>query len=136
MITAIDTSVLVDVFKADPTFGSRSSAAIRESLAAGGLLSCAVVWAEVAGVFSSSAAAVHAMEHLGIAFSDVDRETALGAGTAWRLYRSRGGRRDRMIADFLIGAHARHHADRLLTRDRGFFRTYFPKLVLLDPSTT
>jgi predicted nucleic acid-binding protein len=39
-----------------------------------------------------------------------------------------------MIADFLIGAHALHQANRLLTRDRGFYRDYFDGLEILDPS--
>jgi predicted nucleic acid-binding protein len=36
-------------------------------------------------------------------------------------------------SDF-IGAHARFHADLLLTRDRGFYKEFFPSLRILDPS--
>jgi hypothetical protein len=34
----------------------------------------------------------------------------------------------------ILGAHAQVQADRLVTRDRGFYQTYFPNLAVLDPS--
>lgn len=74
------------------------------------------------------------MERLGVEFDPLTAAAALQASESWRKYRERGGRRDRVIPDFLIGAHALAQADRLLSRDRGFFRTYFPRLRLLDPS--
>lgn len=136
MITAVDTNVLLDVFAADPEFGEASASAIRRCSREGSLVACEIVWAEVASVFPDSDAAVHTLTRLGVAFSAIEDRAALLAGKAWRSYRERGGRRERLVADFLIGAHAAQQADRLLTRDRGFYRRYFASLDVLDPTRT
>lgn len=134
MITAVDTSVLLDVFTADERYGAASQDAVRDALRSGVLVACEPVWAEVASAFASPGAAREALERLTVEFSPIELHAALAAGKAWREYRRRGGRRTRVVADFLIGAHARAHADRVLTRDRGFYRTYFAGLRIVDPS--
>ena len=74
------------------------------------------------------------MRTLGVAFSSISEEGALKAAEVWRRYRAQGGRRSRISSDFLVGAHALVAADRLLTRDQGFYRRYFTGLRVLDPS--
>ena len=134
MITAVDTSVLLDVFAADPTFMPGSREALRASLAQGRLVACEVVWSECASFFSSPKLFAATMGRLGVDFVPLDERAAAAAGAAFRAYRARGGRRERVVADFLIGAHARSCADRLLTRDRGFYRGYFRGLAVYDPA--
>ena len=135
MITAVDSNVLLDVMGADPTFGPPSANALRTALREGQLIACEVVWAEVAGSFASANAAQNALKPLNLEFSALTIEAALEAGLAWKAYRQSGGARTRVVADFLIGAHAIFHADRLLTRDRGFYRSCFKRLKILDPTT-
>lgn len=106
MITAVDTSVLLDVFIADPTFGPASRDSLGACLASGTVLVSAVVWAETSAFFPQPDGAEAALTTLGAAFSPLERRSADHAGQAWRHYRKRDGSRQRMIADFLIGAHA------------------------------
>lgn len=100
----------------------------------GGLIACDVVWAEVSAFFPSADEAMAALRATSIAFSPLEPEPSAAAGLAWSEYRRRGGSRTRVVSDFLIGAHASAFADRLLTRDRGFYRSYFPDLTIIDPS--
>ncbi len=134
MITAVDTSVLLDVFGADESFGRLSSEAIRQGLDEGILVACDVVWSEVVAAFSSDKAANNAMYTLGVQFSAVEASAASLAGHMFARYKKGGGDRRRIVPDFLIGSHAIVSADRLLTRDRGYYRQYFHDLIVWDPS--
>ena len=134
MITALDTSVLLDLFTDDPKFRDRSLSAIRRCLADGPLVACDVVWAEVVATFPDALTATRALGGIPVEYSGLDARSASRAGTIWRGYRQRGGARERVVADFLIAAHAKEHADRLLTRDRGFHGAAFAGLTILDPS--
>jgi hypothetical protein len=136
VITAVDTSVLLDVFTADPKFGPRSRDALRRCRAEGSLIACDIVWAELGGAFADESAAAAALAALEVAFDPLDARVALTAGRSWRTARAEraaSGTRRRILPDFLIGAHARGRAERLLTRDRGFYRSAFADLVILEP---
>ena len=95
---------------------------------------CDPVYAELCIYFATQRegdAFLHANE---IRVEPLTNEAHFLASRAWRTYRKQGGQRTRMLADFLVGAHAQVQATRLLSRDRGFYRKLFPSLNLIDPS--
>ena len=133
MITFVDTNILLDVFLPDPVHGESSSAALEKAFHEGSLIVNEIVYAELAPQFDSRKLLNDVLGKLGIQMVVADTEIAFSAGETWKTYRKTGGKRDRIIADFLIGAHALLKADRLLTRDRGFYKDYFKRLVILNP---
>ncbi|HUJ24351.1 MAG TPA: type II toxin-antitoxin system VapC family toxin [Bryobacteraceae bacterium] len=134
MITAIDTNVLLDLLRPNDAFVARSTSAIEASAAAGALVICDIVYAELCAHFRSQRECDDFLEESGIRVEGVSRAAAFLASRVWRAYRIQGGRRSRILADFLIGAHAQLQASRLLSRDRGFYHHLFPSLTLMDPA--
>ena len=129
MITAVDTSILIDILEPDPNFGPASKEALKRCLREGSVVGCEVVWAEVAVAYGYAVErAVEAMHRMGVLFSSINSDATIEAARCWYEYLRKGGSRRRIAADFLIGAHALIQADRLLTRDKGFFRSYFKNL--------
>jgi predicted nucleic acid-binding protein len=133
VITAVDTSVLLDVLLADPMFAGPSVAALEKAAVGGRLIACPVVWAEVRAALIDPTKMQDLMRATGIGFDALDEACADLAGDLWRTYRRAGGTRQHLIPDFLIAAHASTRAAQLLARDRGFFRTYFSGLVVVEP---
>lgn len=134
MITAIDTNVLLDVLLPNEKFYEGSAGALEESAASGSLVVCDLVYAELSIHFPSQRECDAFFESNEIRVEPLSRESHFVASRAWRAYRKQGGQRSRILADFLIGAHAQTQATRLLSRDRGFYRRLFPSLDLVDPS--
>jgi len=134
MITAVDTNVLIDILEPDPIFGPASRNALKRCLLQGSVLACEVVWAEVAVAYGHAVErAVEAMARMGIEYSPMTSEATLEAARCWYHHLEKGGDKRRIAADFLIGGHASKQADRLLTRDKGFYRSYFKKLNVKTP---
>ena len=128
MISAVDTNVLLDVFRPDPQHGPQSAAWLQRAYDDGAVLVCDVVYAELVPFFGDRLTLDRALREVNATLSPIDSSIAYEAGMRWMRYRRSRGPRTRIVADFLIGAHALDAADTFLTRDRGFYATYFPDL--------
>jgi predicted nucleic acid-binding protein len=135
MVTAVDSSVLLDVLLNDPQHAPRSIAALRQAATEGSLIICETTLAEIAPTLSSTDLPQF-LSDWSLAFVPSSQASATLAGEMFRAYLARGGKRGRVVPDFLIAAHAQLHANRLLARDRGYYRDYFTQLKLWDPTSS
>ena len=135
MTTAINTNILLDVLIPSEAFYEASAATLERS-AARLMVVCDIGYAELSVHFESQSECNDFLEGNDIRVEPLTRQAHFLASRAWRMCRTSGGKRSRILADFLIGAHAQEQATRLLSRDRGFYRKLFPALAVFDPSTT
>lgn len=134
--TLIDTNILIDVLgPAELETRRWSLAALKRTFSEGPVVFSAIVWAELSKPTLGEEALLRAFAWLQPVREDFPFDAAFPAGAAHTLYRLRGGRRERTLPDFLIGAHATVSGHRLLTRDPGRYRSYFPSLNILSPET-
>jgi predicted nucleic acid-binding protein len=134
MITAIDTNILLDILVPNENFYEASANALQNAADNGTLVISDIVYAELCIHFEAQRECDTFLEGNEIRVQALGREALLLASRAWRTYRKQGGKRTRILADFLIGAHAQKQAPRLLSRDRGFHRKLFPSLDLIGPA--
>ena len=134
MITAVDANVVLDILTGSPKEIENAQSAMRVAKKSGAVIISAVAYAEVAAQFTSKARADDFFLLLDCKVESLEGDAAFVAGHFFDEYIQRGGKRTRILPDFLIAAHAQLHADRILTRDSRFFGSNFPKLRAVSPS--
>jgi len=129
----VDSNVILDIATDDPEWAAWSAGALEE--AANGAILCInpLVYAEVSVGFSTIEALEEALPHDLYRREALPYEAAFLAGKCFLDYRRRGGARTSPLPDFYIGAHAAVAGYRLLTRDAGRYRGYFPGVGLITP---
>jgi hypothetical protein len=129
----VDTNVLVDVVERDPRWFSWSIGQLRSLSMTHSLAINAIIYAELASTYSSSAILDQKISTMNLVFVDIPRHAAFLAGKAYVLYRRRRGTKSNVLPDFFIGAHAAVLGCPLLTRDTRRYAEYFPSVRLIAP---
>jgi len=137
MTTAIDTNVIVALWDAEDTLHRRARAALDKAFNEGTLAISGAAYAELmAGPGRTEAFVDGFCQETGIAVEwEFGEKVWRAAGTAFQGYTARrrkqkGGEPRRILADFLIGAHAIVNRYKLLTLDAGIYHASFPKLAI------
>jgi predicted nucleic acid-binding protein len=138
MTTAIDTNVIVALWDRDPTLSSAAQSALDAALGRGILVTTATVFAELMAAPGRSESFLDSFFtetgiHIEWAFGEAVWRTA---GRAFQSYaarrrKQRGADPRRILADFVIGAHALEGGHALLTLDDHLYRTAFPGLAVV-----
>ncbi|MBS3934203.1 MAG: type II toxin-antitoxin system VapC family toxin [Truepera sp.] len=128
----VDTNVLLDVIGADTVFGERSKAVLSRCAEQGVLVVNPVILAEVAALLDSLEELEALLPEALFRRDPIPLAASFLAGQAYRRYKRQGGAKSRMLADFLIGAHAAVTGLDLISRDEGY-SAYFT-LTVLNPA--
>ena len=137
VITAIDTNVVIALWDKDSGLSLAAQNALETAFNRGTLVAAAPVFAELIAAPGRSAAFVGSFfEETGIGVEwELPEQIWRLAGRAFQAYAARRRKqRDsgarRILADFVIGAHASANGCRLLTLDDRLYRSSFPTLAV------
>jgi predicted nucleic acid-binding protein len=128
----VDSNVIIDVVE-NGVWSEWSEARIIEGFKAGPLIINQIIVSETAMYFDDVVRLERSLGLLRLTREDLPWEAAIKGGLAHAAYRRAGGNRDRVLPDFLIGAHAELRGHRLITREPKRYRNYFPDIELIAP---
>lgn len=131
----VDTNVLVDVLDDDPEWADWSIGQLRAQSKIHRLAINPIIYSELSLTFSTVEALDRAVDDLGLAVIEIPRPALFLAGKAFVRYRRQGGKKENVLADFFIGAHAAVSRYPILTRDTRRYSTYFVDVKLITPET-
>ncbi len=139
MITAVDTNVIIALWDRDPGLSAAAEASLERSFAEGSLVIGAPVFAELMAAPGRTESFLGSfLDDTGIGVDwDLGEPVWRSAGKAFQTYAARRRKQHepgprRILADFLIGAHAEIRRCPLLTLDPRLYRAAFPDLTLLE----
>ena len=137
MTTALDSNVLIALWNEDDALNTQARSALDVALERGALVISAPVFAELLAAPARTEAFLDSFcRDTGIAVDwKLGEAVWRMAGHAFQQYvarrrRHRGPDPRRVLADFVIGAHALHNGFSLLTLDDHLYRTAFPRLTI------
>lgn len=130
----VDTNVLVDVLEDDPEWADWSIRQLRAQSQVHALVINPVIYAELSLTFNAYEALDEALASMQIGIEELPRPALFLAGKAFVRYRRGGGKKENVLADFFIGAHAAVLGCAILTRDARRYRSYFPSVPLIHPA--
>ena len=129
----VDSNVLLDILTIDPVWYSWSSSNLSLLAESHELIINDIIYTEVSIGFDR-------IEDLEQVFADdffkivpMPKEAPFLAGKAFMQYKANSGKKNLVLPDLFIGAHASVLGIPLITRDVGRYKTYFPKLQLITP---
>jgi hypothetical protein len=132
-VLLVDTNVLVDVLEDDASWAEWSVRQLRAQSQVHELLINPVIYAELSVTFDSVEALDDAVAGMELILHELPRPALFLAGRAFIKYRRTGGRKNNVLADFFIGAHAAVLGCAILTRDVRRYKNYFPRVALVAP---
>lgn len=138
MTTSIDTNVIVALWDRNAAASNAAQTALDDALVRGSLILSAPVFAELMAAPGRTEAFLNKfLRDTGMRVEfDLDEEIWRAAGRAFQAYAARRRKqRDpgprRILADFLIGAHAFQRGYTLLTLDGRLYKIAFANLVVV-----
>lgn len=133
MSTFIDTSVLIDVTRPGAEHHEWSVGRLNAARERGPVIVSDIVYCEYAVTIEGQDQVNETISRLGLERCGYTDAVLYRAARAFRAYRDRGGPRENLLPDFLVGALAEAEGCALLTRDPRRVRTYFPAVELIHP---